>query len=50
MKKLIYIFLGLILMSACDNKNKNNTLPINIEINRDFEENLIKKEEVSPEF
>ena len=33
-------------MSACDNKNKNNTLPINIEINRDFEENLIKKEEV----
>jgi len=46
MKKLIYIFLGLILMSACDNKNKNNTLPINIEINRDFEENLIKKEEV----
>ena len=33
-------------MSACDNKSKNKTLPINIEINRDFEENLIKKEEV----
>lgn len=46
MKKLLYTFLGLILMSACDNKSKNKTLPINIEINRDFEENLIKKEEV----
>jgi len=46
MRKLLYIFLGLILMSACDNKSKNKTLPINIEINRDFEENLIKKEEV----
>ncbi len=46
MRKLLYIFLGLILISACDNKSKNKTLPINIEINRDFEENLIKKEEV----
>ena len=32
--------------SFSDNKTKNKTLPINIEINRDFEENLIKKEEV----
>ena len=46
MKIVIYIFLGLIIISACDNKIKNQTLPINIEINRDFEENLIKKEEV----
>jgi hypothetical protein len=46
MKIVIYIFLGLIIISACDNKSKNKTLPINIEINRDFEENLIKKEEV----
>ena len=33
-------------MFGCDNKTKNQTLPINIEINRDFEENLIKKGEV----
>lgn len=46
MKNLLYIFLGLILILACDNKSKNKTLPINIEINRDFEENLIKKQEV----
>ena len=46
MKKLLYIFFCLILISACDNKSINKTLPINIEINRDFEENLIKKEEV----
>ena len=46
MKKLLYIFFCLILISTCDNKSINKTLPINIEINRDFEENLIKKEEV----
>ena len=46
MKIVIYIFLGLIIISACDNKSKNKTLPINIEINRGFEENFIKKEEV----
>ena len=46
MKNLLYVFLGLSLIFGCDNKTKNQTLPINIEINRDYEENLIKKEEV----
>jgi|TARA_B110000879_G_C11174235_1_gene515112 hypothetical protein len=45
MKKLL-LLLVLSLMFGCNNKKKNKTLPLNIEINRDYEENLIKKEEV----
>jgi|TARA_B110000902_G_C14145688_1_gene527506 hypothetical protein len=44
MDKLLYIVFGIGLMLGCNNNNK--TLPISIGINKDYEENLIKKGDV----
>tara|TARA_B110000259_G_C13998207_1_gene395287 strand:+ start:876 stop:1499 length:624 start_codon:yes stop_codon:yes gene_type:complete len=44
MKKLVFLFLGLSLIFGC--KEKEKTFPISIEINKDYDENLIRKDEV----
>lgn len=45
MKRLIFPFLILILIS-CSRQKQKKTLPINLEINKNYEERLIKKDEI----